>query len=148
MEPASSKSAQRFGTKKGRIMLQDHGGKVWFREIEDPRAMIFENPLLLFLFLGSYLHARGDTQMGVKPGLKFDLPGFHVLPGERVKLTFTNNDEMMHNIVFTNPGKRIRVVEAAIALGAQGLEKQFVPEIPAVLAYTPIVMPGQKFVLG
>ena len=85
--------------------------------------------------------------MGVKPGLKFDLPGFHVLPGERVKLTFTNNDEMMHNIVFTSPGKRMQVVEAAIALGAQGLEKQFVPEIPAVLAYTPIVMPGQKFVL-
>ena len=23
-----------FGTKKGRIMLQDHGGKVWFRNLK------------------------------------------------------------------------------------------------------------------
>ena len=110
--------------------------------------MIFrKSPLAVLVFWAVTFTHGVEIQMGVKPGLKFDLPGFHVLPGERVKLTFTNNDEMMHNIVFTSPGKRMQVVEAAIALGAQGLEKQFVPEIPAVLAYTPIVMPGQKFVL-
>ena len=98
-------------------------------------------------FLAGILAHGAEVQMGVKPGLKFDLPGFHVRPGETVKLTFSNNDEMMHNIVFTRPGTRMQVVEAAIALGAEGLEKQFVPDIPAVLAFTPIVMPGQKFVL-
>ena len=85
--------------------------------------------------------------MGVKTGLKFDLPGFHVKPSETVKLTFTNNDEMMHNIVFTQPETRLQVVEAAIALGAVGLEKHFVPDIPEVLAFTPIVQPGQDFTL-
>jgi plastocyanin len=88
-----------------------------------------------------------DVQMGVKPGLKFDVAGFHARPGERIKLTFANNDEMMHNIVFTKPEMRLHVVEAAIALGAEGLEKHFVPAIPAVMASTPIIQPGQKFTL-
>lgn len=88
-----------------------------------------------------------EIEMGVKPGLKFDLPGFHVQPGEEVKLTFSNNDEMMHNVLFTVPGKRLHVVEAAIALGADGFAKHFVPEIPEVLSATPIVQPGEKFVL-
>ena len=88
-----------------------------------------------------------DVQMGVKPGLKFDVAGFHAKPGEKIKLTFSNNDEMMHNIVFTKPGMRLHVVEAAIALGAEGLEKHFVPAIPAVMASTLIIQPGQKFIL-
>ncbi len=89
-----------------------------------------------------------EVRMGVKPGLKFDVAGFHAKPSENVKLVFANNDEMMHNIVFCRPGTRLETVEAAIALGADGLEKQFVPDIPAVLASTPIIMPGQTFTLS
>ena len=83
--------------------------------------------------------------MGVKPGLKFDIPAFHVRPGAELTLTFSNNDEMMHNIVFTQPGKKMLVVEAAIALGAEGLANHFVPDDPAVLAASPIVQPGDEY---
>ena len=104
--------------------------------------------LILFsCLLGATISKAAEIRMGVKPGLKFDLPGFHAKPGEEVELIFTNNDEMMHNIVFTKPGTRLQVVEAAIALGAEGLAKHFVPEIPAVLASTPVVQPGQAFTL-
>ena len=102
--------------------------------------------LCLFSLLSAWAQAA-ELQIGVKPGLKFDVPGFHAQPGETVKLTFTNNDEMMHNIVFTHSGVRLKVVEAAIALGAEGPAKHFVPDLPEVWASTPVVMPGQRFVL-
>ena len=105
------------------------------------------SPSLWSLVLSFSVLYSAELEIGVKPGLKFDLAGFHLQPGEELTLTFTNNDEMMHNIVFTKPEKRLYVVEAAIAMGAEGFSRNFVPEIPEVLAYTPIVQPGEKFVL-
>ena len=115
-------------------------------EFENPKIVKIILPLAaIFLALGSIQAV--EIRMGVKPGLKFDVPAFHVQPSTKVTLTFKNNDEMMHNIVFTQPGKRMLVVEAAIAMGAEGLEKHFVPGDPSVLAATPIVQPGQVYVL-
>jgi azurin len=66
-------------------------------------------------------------------GLRYDTPRFRVDPGEDVKLTLVNADTMMHNLVITAQGKRQAVVEAAMQMGADGLEQDYVPESPHIL---------------
>ena len=95
-----------------------------------------------FLFLNVVV-ARQIT-LGVKPGLQFDPKALHVQPGEQVELTFDNVDEMMHNFVLVKPGTRLEIVEAAIALGADGPGLDYVPQSDKVLASTPVVLPGKK----
>ena len=82
--------------------------------------------------------------LGVKPGLHFEPKVLHVLPGEEVELTFDNSDMMMHNFVLVKPGMRMGIVEAANALGAEGLKLDDVPVSENVLASTPVVMPKKK----
>ncbi|SVC16794.1 uncharacterized protein METZ01_LOCUS269648, partial [marine metagenome] len=83
-------------------------------------------------------------RLGVKTGLKYDPIALHVRPGEKVELLFDNVDEMMHNFALVSPGSRMEVVEAAIALGADGPARHFVPDSPKVLVSTPVVLPGKK----
>jgi len=98
---------------------------------------------LAALFASSPTEAA-KIKLGVKPGLKFDPIAFHVRPGEQVEILFDNNDEMMHNFVLVSPGSRMEVVQAAIALGAEGPAKDYVPESAKVLASSKVVLPGQK----
>ena len=87
------------------------------------------------------------VRVGVKPGLQFDPKALHVRPGDEVELTFDNVDEMMHNFVLVQPDSRMEVVEAAIALGAEGPALHYVPKSEKVLAWTQVVLPGQKSVV-
>jgi azurin len=77
-------------------------------------------------------------------GLKFDLMRIKVKPGERIKLTLKNADEMDHNLVITKPGTRQQVVEASHELGANGPKQNYVPLSSNVLWSIPIVTPGQS----
>ncbi len=97
----------------------------------------------LILFV-PYTTKAAKLRLGVKTGLKFDPIALHVHPGEKVELLFDNVDEMMHNFVLVSPGTRMEIVEAAIALGAEGPARHFVPDSPKVLASTSVVLPGQK----
>jgi azurin len=54
---------------------------------------------------------------------------------------------MMHNLAIITPGSRDTVLDAAVAMGAAGLKKNFVPEIPELLASTPQVAQGMKYTL-
>ena len=45
------------------------------------------------------------------PGLQFDKPRFTAEPGQEIELTFKNPDDMAHNLVFTQPGQRMAVVQ-------------------------------------
>jgi azurin len=54
---------------------------------------------------------------------------------------------MMHNLAIITPGSRQTVLDAAVAMGAAGLKKNFIPEIPELLASTPQVAPGMKYTL-
>jgi azurin len=81
-------------------------------------------------------------QIATAPGLKFDTPRFAVQPGDVVTLTLTNPDLMMHNLVVTTPGDRMTVVNAALALGQNGPAKNYVPDIPQVIAATPVIAPN------
>ena len=75
------------------------------------------------------------------PGLRFDLAAFSVKPGTPVELTFTNQDEMAHNLVITAPGARQEIVNAALLMGANAEARAFVPDSPKVLWATKLV-PG------
>lgn len=63
--------------------------------------------------------------------------------GALIKLTFINDGTdmpMVHNVVFTAPGKYKQVALAGASVGASG---NYVPESEAVIAASPIALPGQ-----
>lgn len=105
--------------------------------------------LLLFLTSNNALikedtPAAKTVKMSVLPGLRFDVPRFHVQPGQKVVIEFENTDDMDHNLLIINPGTREKIVELAGKLGAQGMAKSYVPESKDILWHTKILHAGQK----
>ncbi len=90
--------------------------------------------------------ALADTrlELGVLPGLKYDIRHFVVRPGEAVHIHFKNNDGMQHNLVFGQPGSREQILREAIGLGADGPARHFVPDSPLVLCSTPVIAMNQE----
>ncbi|HZF64285.1 MAG TPA: plastocyanin/azurin family copper-binding protein [Chitinophagaceae bacterium] len=80
--------------------------------------------------------------VGTKPGLKFDISEIVVKAGSRVKLTFTNTDDMQHNLVVVMPGKGEEVGRMALNMGLKGPAKEYVPETGMVLFYTKLLQPS------
>jgi plastocyanin len=113
--------------------------------------MYFPRRLLLLFTafrLVTQVHAQADavserTIALNAAGLQYDLVRFSVKPGATVRVILTNNDDMGHNLVFTLPGAREQVVQEALQLGAEGLQRDFVPSSPSVLAFIPVLEPGQ-----
>ena len=66
-----------------------------------------------------------------------------------IAIALTNNDPdgLMHNLAVIKPGTRQSVLEATIALGPKAIEKNFIPDTPALLGSTPQVAPGRRFTL-
>jgi len=60
-----------------------------------------------------------------------------------VTVLFHNGDEMIHNLVVTAPGERLKVVTAALALGAEGPGRNFVPDLKEVLWAARTLNPGE-----
>ena len=88
-------------------------------------------------------------EVGVLAGLKFNTDRIEAKAGEKIVFVFSNDDSSgtMHNLAIITPGSRQAVLDAAIAMGAAGLKKNFVPEIPELLASTPQVAQGMKYTL-
>ena len=88
-------------------------------------------------------------EVGVLPGLKFNTARIEAQAGEKVIFVFPNDDSsgMTHNLAIITPGSRQTVLDAAVAMGAAGLKKNFIPEIPELLASTPQVAQGMKYTL-
>jgi plastocyanin len=82
--------------------------------------------------------------MKVMQGLQFDVVRFHVKPGARVRLVFSNTDDMNHNLLIVQPGAREQVVNLAAALGAQGPAVDYIPKGAEVLWSIPVVEPEQQ----
>ncbi len=82
--------------------------------------------------------------IGTKPGLKFDLENITVKAGAKVKITFKNNDEMLHNLVFTAPNASNEVGEMAVKMGLNGQKLNYVPPTPKVLYHTLLLQPNQS----
>lgn len=91
--------------------------------------------------------AEKAIEIGTLHGkMKYDVEMFQVDPGQRVKLTFKNSDEMQHNLLICKPVKGITmaVAQKAWALGAEAVKKQYVPDDPNILFHTKIVDPNQS----
>ena len=108
--------------------------------------------LLLLCFIGcsQWLFAQAEEEIEreieIKAigGLKFDLSRIKVKPGEHIKLTLTNADDMDHNLVITRHGARKEVVNLSNKLGENGPKQHYVPASDKVLWSIPIVTPGQS----
>lgn len=72
----------------------------------------------------------------LKARMRYDVEKFTVEPGQRVKLTLENADDMPHNLVLCVMGEESgqQVGEVALTMGALGVERGWVPEDPRILA--------------
>jgi len=79
-------------------------------------------------------------------GLRFDPVRWEVRPGEVVRLRFENADTTAqpHNLVIGRPGSKEALIAAALALGADGPSRQFVPTSDDVVAATRVLNAGES----
>jgi azurin len=82
-----------------------------------------------------------SLSLGTKPGLKFNLNNLQVKAGSKVKLTFNNNDDMLHNLLIVKPNTVDKVGNAAFNLGLDAEKMAYVPELEEVLFHTWILQP-------
>ncbi len=76
--------------------------------------------------------------------MRYDLETFRASPGDKIKLTLKNNDDMPHNLVLCKPTRGnvgAEVARKAWDLGGEGLARQYVPDHPAILFHTDLVAP-------
>ena len=77
--------------------------------------------------------------------MKYNLEEFSVKAGERVRIVFSNNDGMQHNLLIGSPGSLEMIGKTAdqMAQSGTGIEKEYIPEITVVLAASGLVDPGE-----
>lgn len=104
----------------------------------------------VLLTLAGSLRAADAAPMAISikaiSGLQYDVKRFAVEPGAKVSIEFENDDatDMPHNLVFTKPGKRMDVVNLALAQGADAVKTGFVPKSPDIIASIPEVKPHES----
>lgn len=103
--------------------------------------------LLCQLIALSVFAEERTIHIGTLPGLKYDMKQFDVRPADEVKIIFNNQDTMLHNLVILKPGSRVEIISAALALGTNAAERQYVPDSPKVLWATSVVASGESVTL-
>ena len=75
--------------------------------------------------------------------MKFDKASFKVKAGQQVTIDFVNNDFMQHNLLVGKSGSLEIIGKAAdeLARDPRGIDMNFVPKIPEIIAATPLVNP-------
>lgn len=130
---------------------EQRGRKVGYESVNTNICLMFWKRIALlfaaWLFIAlAKAQPSNDITVSISAigGLQYDLVRFQVKPGAKVSIVFTNKDDMEHNLVITRPGSRLKVVNAALALGDEGQKKNFVPDLPEVLGSLPVLSPGDK----
>jgi azurin len=87
-----------------------------------------------------------DTTIVLKAieGLQFSEKRLVLQPQTRLTLIVHNDDDMAHNLVVTRPNGRARVVEFALAMGESGTARNYVPNLPDVVAHTRLLKPDDR----
>ena len=82
--------------------------------------------------------------------MKFDRNWFVVEAGKPVQIVLVNNDAMSHNLLVGAPGslEAIGTAGAAVPMSADPTIKPFVPDLPAVLQATRLLLGGETERLG
>ncbi|MEM7390976.1 MAG: PVC-type heme-binding CxxCH protein [Verrucomicrobiota bacterium] len=89
-------------------------------------------------------------EIGTKPGLlQFSTSAFTVQAGAPIALTFNNDDAIDHNLVIIAPNSfdKVGLASDAMAANPNGLARHWVPDLPEVLHYTPVVKPQASHTL-
>lgn len=110
------------------------------------------NKILLSLFfsMSLVLTAAPDAPQEPReiiietPGLLFNPARIKVAPGELIKITLKNTDEMSHDFVITQPNQRERVVALALAMASNPNETNYIPTTPMILNSIPMLKPGEE----
>ncbi|MFT5107607.1 MAG: putative membrane-bound dehydrogenase-like protein [Verrucomicrobiales bacterium] len=123
----------------------------WY--VADPRigSQVVEEEKPMEIIPGGVIADTADlTELRVNTipeKMKYDVAVLKVKAGKKVKLTFANPDFMPHNLVITNPGKGTEIGNMAVAMGAEGFAKQFLPESKDILYHTNLLNKGETAVL-
>lgn len=89
-------------------------------------------------------NADKTINIATQPGLMYDQTKITIKAGSKIKLIFTNNDDMMHNVVIVKPGKGDEIGEAANNMGLEGPKIHYIPKSDNVLYHTKLVGPGSN----
>jgi azurin len=83
----------------------------------------------------------------IREEMKFSVTEFTAVAGKTVEIVFENPDAMQHNVVVGKPKTKEIIGAAAdkMITAKDGAEKNYVPNIPQILAATPLVNPEQTF---
>jgi azurin len=94
-------------------------------------------------------HESLKVTVKVLPGLiKFETTRFDVTAGALVELTFSNDCVMPHNLVIFKADAEPAIIAAVNTMGLEGMEKNFVPEHPGIVAATKLLPATKKEVLA
>ncbi len=99
--------------------------------------------------------AAGDVVVvNIKPGtanpMSYDTPSFSVKAGQKVKLTFTNDNPvapLQHNLVLGHLGSKDKLIALSNGMMANmvaAMAKGFIPEDPAVFVHTKLLNPKES----
>ena len=77
--------------------------------------------------------------------MRYDIEDLEVVAGEKVKIVFSNNDGMQHNLLIGTPGSLEMIGKAVdqMAQSSIGVEREYIPELTVVLAAAGLVDPGE-----
>ena len=91
---------------------------------------------------------EGAREIVVKTisGLKYDKTLIKAKPGEAVILKLVNVDAMPHNLVIVKPGTTKKVGDASFKMlnDPKAGEKDYVPDLPDVLHFVPVIDPNKQ----
>jgi len=100
------------------------------------------------------IHSKGKPIAGARKirvdaakGLKFAQELFTARAGEALELTFDNKDAIPHNLVLIKPGsfQKVGTASDAFISNPKAAEKHYVPDIPEIIDFTPVLNPGETF---
>lgn len=85
----------------------------------------------------------------VREAMKYDLKEFTVKAGEEVEIIFENPDAMQHNLVIVKPKsmEKVGLASDKMMMDEKAVEKNYVPALPEVLFWTPLVNPDNSYSL-
>lgn len=78
------------------------------------------------------------------PDMAFDVTGFEVNTGSKVRLIFNNPSDLLHNLLVVQPGSLEVVAQDALNMGLEGPERGYVPQSENVLFYTSLIGVGES----
>ena len=89
-----------------------------------------------------------NIYLNALPGkMKYDKDTIVVKAGQKVRLSFKNEDNMAHNVVIVKPGqdKKIGTLADEMLSQTDAYEKGFVPDSKDILHFTPLINAGKSF---